>query len=117
MKRTKGEAYAKTYVLTPGASEHHTGYSLDLTDASTVCKKDSDDCNLSPATAGWIAEHAHTYGFIVRYPSGKESIAGISHEPWHIRYVGVVLATQLYETETTLDEFIEEVAPGRLSRQ
>lgn len=117
MKKTNGEAYAKAYVLDPGSSEHHTGYSLDVTDASTACEKDSDDCILSPATAAWIAENAHTYGFIVRYPSGKDSITGISHEPWHLRYVGVVLATQLYETDTTFDEFIGEVAPGRVSRQ
>ncbi len=115
--RTNGEAYAKTYVLTPGSSEHHTGYALDITDASTACTLDSDDCILSPSTAAWIADNAHTYGFIVRYPNGKQDITGISHEPWHLRYVGVVLATQLYETDTAFDEFIEKVAPGRLIKR
>ncbi|MEO5691120.1 MAG: M15 family metallopeptidase [Candidatus Saccharimonadales bacterium] len=114
--RTNGEIFASSYVLAPGASEHHTGYALDVTDASTACTLDSDDCILSPSTAAWIADNAHIFGFIVRYPSGKEAITGISHEPWHLRYVGVVLATQLYETDATFDEFIEVVAPGRVSR-
>ncbi len=115
--QTNGEIYAKKYVLTPGASEHHTGYALDVTDASSACTKDSDDCILSSATAAWVADNAHQYGFIVRYPGGKEAETGISHEPWHLRYVGVVLATQLYETDTAFDEFIEQIAPGRLVRQ
>lgn len=113
-KRTKGEAYADKYVLTPGASEHHTGYAVDVTDASKDCKIDSDDCLLSPATASWIEETAPEFGFIVRYPDGKESITGISYEPWHLRYVGVVLAKQLAENELTFDEFMELAAPGRV---
>lgn len=114
IKRTNGEAYADKYALDPGASEHHTGYAVDLTDASTACEEDSDDCILSPATAAWLADYVSDYGFIIRYPSGKESITGIPHEPWHLRYVGVVLATQLYENDLTLDEFIEQVTPGRI---
>ncbi len=114
MKQTRGESYADQYVLTPGASEHHTGYAVDITDASSGCKKDSDDCILSPATASWLEENAPAHGFIIRYPSGKESITGISHEPWHLRYVGVALARQLTAADLTLDEFIEQVAPGRV---
>lgn len=114
MKTERGSAYAEQYVLTPGASEHHTGYAVDITDASSACKKDADQCILSPATAAWLADNAPGYGFIIRYPSGKESLTGISHEPWHLRYVGVVLATQLSENDLTLDEFIEQIAPGRV---
>jgi D-alanyl-D-alanine carboxypeptidase len=113
-ERTKGEAYAKKYVLTPGASEHHTGYAVDVTDASKDCQADSDDCLLSPASASWIATHAPDFGFIVRYPQGKESTTGISYEPWHLRYVGVVLARQLTDNDLTLDEFMEQAAPGRV---
>jgi D-alanyl-D-alanine carboxypeptidase len=114
MKKARGAAYADQYVLTPGASEHHTGFAVDITDASAACKKDSDDCILSPATAAWLEENAPDFGFIIRYPSGKESITGISHEPWHLRYIGVVLARQLTTAGLTLDEFIEQVAPGRV---
>lgn len=113
MKRARGESVARQFVLDPGASEHHTGYAVDLTDYSNACIKDSDECILSPATATWIENNAHLYGFIVRYPSGKESITGIAHEPWHVRYVGVALARALYESDTTFDEFIQSVAPGR----
>lgn len=110
---TRGEALASQYVLLPGASEHHTGYAVDLTDASAQCRVDIDQCNLSPATAEWIATHAPDYGFIVRYPSGKKDITGIAHEPWHLRYVGKVLARQLTDNDLTLDEFILLAAPGR----
>ena len=114
LERTKGEAYAKKYVLTPGSSEHHTGYAVDVTDASTDCESDSDDCLLSPASAAWLAENAPEFGFIIRYPDGKESETGISYEPWHLRYVGVVLARQLTENDMTFDEFIERATPGRI---
>lgn len=114
METERGTSYAEQYVLTPGASEHHTGYAVDVTDASSACTKDADECNLSPATAAWLRDNAADYGFIIRYPSGKESITGISHEPWHLRYVGVVLARQLSENDLTLDEFIEQIAPGRV---
>lgn len=112
--KTKGEALAKEYVLTPGASEHHTGYAVDVTDASASCKVDSDKCNLSPASAAWLADNAPAYGFIIRYPSGKEPITGIAHEPWHLRYVGKALATRLSDSGISFDEFIEQIAPGRV---
>lgn len=112
--RTRSEAVAKQYVLTPGTSEHHTGYAVDITDASVRCEQDSSECNLSPASATWLATNSPKYGFIVRYPSGKEPITGIAHEPWHFRYVGVVLAMQLTEADLALDEFIEQATPGRI---
>ncbi len=113
----KGEAAAKQYVLSPGTSEHHTGYAVDITDASDACTTDTDRCILSPATAAWLAERGPDFGFIIRYPSGKEPITGIAHEPWHLRYVGVVLARRLTVADLTLDEFIEQVAPGRIRQQ
>lgn len=111
---TKGEAMAKQYVLSPGTSEHHTGYAVDVTDASDGCQQNSDKCNLSPLSAAWLAEHATEYGFIIRYPSGKEPITGIAHEPWHLRYVGVTLARQLSKNDMAFDEFVQQVAPGRV---
>lgn len=111
---SKGETAAKQFVLAPGASEHHTGYAVDITDASAGCQADSDKCNLSPDSAAWLAEHAPDYGFIIRYPSGKEPITGIAHEPWHLRYVGVNLARKLTANDLTFDEFVEQVTPGRI---
>jgi D-alanyl-D-alanine carboxypeptidase len=53
-----------------------------------------------------VAEHAHEYGFVVRYLKGKEAITGYEYEPWHLRYVGVDLATQLYKNKLTLEEYL-----------
>ncbi len=55
----------------------------------------------------WVSENAHRFGFIVRYPKGKEDITGYFYEPWHIRYLGVELATKVYESGLTLEEYME----------
>lgn len=111
---SRGEAAAQEFVATPRGSEHHTGLAIDIDDNSPQCITDSFACTLSPASAAWLAENAPAFGFILRYPEGKKSVTGISAEQWHFRYVGVPLATQLTETGLTFDEFITQVAPGRL---
>ena len=55
----------------------------------------------------WLAEHAHEYGFILRYPADKEEITGILYEPWHFRYVGKQAALFLWESNLSLEEFWE----------
>lgn len=57
----------------------------------------------------WVTENAHKYGFIIRYPKGKEEITGYSYEPWHIRYVGQEVANYLFEHNLTLDEYFAQV--------
>jgi hypothetical protein len=54
----------------------------------------------------WLTKHAHEYGFIIRYPQGKEDITGYSYEPWHLRYVGETVAKELIRTGKTLDEYL-----------
>lgn len=98
-----GQAAADTYSARPGHSEHQTGLAVDLDDFGgcylNACFGDT------PAGA-WLAEHAADYGFIVRYPAGKESITGFTPEPWHFRYVGPELAGEMTRTgTTTLEEF------------
>ena len=56
----------------------------------------------------WLRDNAHKYGFIMRYPKGKEYITGIEYEPWHFRYVGPEAATIIYENDLCLEEFWEE---------
>ncbi len=109
---SKGETLAKRYVATPGTSEHHTGLSIDLSDADETCALDSNGCQLSFDSIDWLATNAYEYGFINRYPEGKQPITGIGFEPWHYRYVGIPLAAALYESDLTLDEAIEQMAPG-----
>ena len=54
----------------------------------------------------WLADNAHRYGFILRYPEGKEAITGIAYEPWHYRYVGKAAAEEIYDTGLTLEEYL-----------
>ena len=70
-----------------------------------------DDCFERTAAGKWLAAHAHEYGFILRYPKGKESITGYQYEPWHFRYVGRELAGALHQSGLTMEEawsYIEE---------
>lgn len=112
--RAKGEALAKQYVASPGTSEHHTGLAVDVTDESLGCQKDADACNLSSDTASWLSDNVSEFGFIIRYPSGEQPVTGIAYEPWHLRFVGSPLAHQLKDSDLTFDEFIMQVAPGRV---
>lgn len=85
----------------PGASEHQTGLSFDVT------VETADGFENTPQY-GWLIQHAHEYGFIQRYPANKSDITGISYEPWHYRYVGVDAATRMWKTGQTLEEFLGE---------
>ncbi|MGG3476109.1 M15 family metallopeptidase [Peribacillus frigoritolerans] len=102
-----GEEKAKTYSAMPGTSEHETGLAIDVTTHDGACA--AQDCFGDTKEAGWLAEHAHEYGFIIRYPEGKENITGYKYEPWHIRYVGVDTATEIYEAKITLEEYYNAV--------
>lgn len=107
----KGMSYVEAYrlssqvVTVPGASEHQIGLALDI-----VCNNYRDlDEGFGDTDAGiWLAENSYKYGFILRYPKGKEQITGIEYEPWHFRYVGVEAATVMTRDGMTLEEFWEE---------
>ena len=100
--KNNGKKEADTFSARPGYSEHETGLTFDLIDKHgelVESKKEAD----------WIAKNAHKYGFIVRYPEGKEEITGYMPEAWHLRYVGDV-ATKIYESNLTLEEYLD--VPG-----
>lgn len=98
-----GQAAADRYSAKPGTSEHQTGLSLDICISNTSCNLDQ---SFGATEAGkWVAQHAHEYGFVVRYLNGKEAITGYEYEPWHLRYVGKDLATQLFDSGQTMEEF------------
>ncbi len=100
--RTDGQASADTYSARPGHSEHQTGLAVDVGNGT---------CNLlacfgDTAAGKWLANNAHTYGFIIRYPSGQSRTTGYQYEPWHLRYVGTSLANEMRKQKTlTLEEF------------
>lgn len=97
-----GEDAANRYSAHPGESEHQTGLAVDITSVSLTCYL--DECFADTNDGKWLADNAYRYGFILRYPKGKEAITGYQFEPWHYRYVGADLATALHESNLTLDE-------------
>lgn len=107
-----GMTYMEAYQLAgqasalPGNSEHEVGLALDI-----VCDKYSDlKEGFADTDAGkWLAENSCKFGFILRYPKGKEYVTGIEFEPWHFRYVGVDAAMVITERDITLEEFREEL--------
>jgi D-alanyl-D-alanine carboxypeptidase len=108
----KGYSYMDAYklasmtVTVPGASEHQIGLALDIVSTSYSALQ----TGFGETTAGrWLKEHCDEYGFILRYPQGKEYITGIQYEPWHFRYVGKEAAAQIMDREITLEEFLEEL--------
>ncbi len=98
-----GQEAADKYSARPGHSEHMTGLAMDVAELSGRCA--ARNCFADTEEAKWLAEHAHEFGFIIRYPLGKEEITGYQYEPWHLRYVGVELAQILYENDWTMEEF------------
>ncbi len=99
-----GEEVAATYSSRPGYSEHHTGLCTDV--SSPVMGFELDASYGDTAEGEWIAENAYKYGFVVRYPQGKDDLTGYTYEPWHLRYLGIPLATYLHETGLCYEEFI-----------
>ncbi|MPW27298.1 D-alanyl-D-alanine carboxypeptidase family protein [Alkalibaculum sp. M08DMB] len=102
---SKGQAHADKYSAPPGKSEHQTGLAMDITSADVAFQLSTDFGHTEEGI--WVNENAHKFGFIIRYPKGKESIVGYEYEPWHIRYVGVELATKIFESDLTMEEYFE----------
>ncbi|EGK13384.1 D-alanyl-D-alanine carboxypeptidase [Desmospora sp. 8437] len=89
----------------PGTSEHQTGLAMDITCSAVGFKLNRSFAQTREGR--WVAEHAHQHGFIIRYPEGKEEITGYTYEPWHLRYVGKKMATELKRKNLTLEEYYE----------
>lgn len=94
-----GEEAANTFSAKPGFSEHQTGLTFDLKDFNGQLVED-------PITSQWIKDNCAKYGFILRYPEGKEDITGYIYEPWHLRYVGEEVANQIMNNNTTLEQYL-----------
>ena len=102
------EAYKKACVTvtSPNASEHQIGLAFDIYTQSHMLLNKA----FAKTDAGkWLAAHCYEYGFILRYPEGKEYLTGVQYEPWHFRYVGVEAATVITKEGITLEEFLEDL--------
>ncbi len=105
-----GQAAADTFSARPGFSEHQTGLAVDLGAADGSC--DLEICFEDTTAGQWIKNNAVNYGFIVRYPKGRESETGYQYEPWHLRFLGTDIAGQVQASGKTLDEFYGIEAGG-----
>mgnify|MGYP004467631903 FL=1 len=97
----EARALAATYVAQVGYSEHEAGLAIDII---AKANKSDDD-----TVWAWMKEHCAEYGFILRYPEGKEGVTGMSYEPWHFRYVGVEAAQKIMGAGITLEEYLGQV--------
>jgi len=102
-----GQEAAAEAVAYPGTSEHQTGLAMDISSRSVGLNLTQEYENTIEGQ--WLAANAHLYGFILRYPKGKEEITGYKFEPWHFRYVGKAYAGKIYEENLTLEEFFDIV--------
>lgn len=101
----KGVSYTNKYSAMPGKSEHQTGLSIDVSAASIGYRLEPI---FSETKEGiWLANNCYQYGFIIRYPKDKSDITGYAYEPWHIRYVGIDVATYLYKNNLTFEEYVK----------
>jgi D-alanyl-D-alanine carboxypeptidase len=108
---TRGLAVAEKLSARPGHSEHQLGLAADFSAKGQGCV--IMVCFGKTEAGIWLAENAHAYGFILRYPRGYRTITGFQYEPWHFRYVGVELASEMKTIGTkTLEEFWRlQIAP------
>lgn len=102
-----GKKKALKYSALPGTSEHETGLAIDVSgingaDAASTAFNTTRE-------ARWLAQNARNFGFIVRYPQGKEQITGYEYEAWHLRYVGVDAARTIAGKGITLEEYLGEI--------
>ena len=97
----EARALAATYVAQVGYSEHEAGLAIDIV---AKANKSDDD-----TVWAWMKEHCAEYGFILRYPEGKEGVTGMRYEPWHFRYVGVEAAQKIMGAGITLEEYLGRV--------
>ncbi len=102
-----GKEKADTYSARPGYSEHQSGLTFDVNEVS--------DKFINTPEANWLSENCYKYGFILRYPNGKQDVTGFKYEAWHFRYVGKELAEKLYNNGDwlTIEEYfgIDSVYP------
>lgn len=101
----QAEQIAGENVAKPGTSEHQLGLAVDIVDLrQQVLEREQEDT----PTQQWLMENSWKYGFILRYPSEKSHITGITYEPWHYRYVGKEAAAEIYAQQLCLEEYLQQ---------
>ncbi len=111
-EKRDGIEKARTYSAHPGSSEHETGLAIDVSGIDGKCA--ALDCFAARKEAIWLDQHAHKYGYIIRYPKGKEAITGYQYEPWHIRFVGTDNSKEMALKEITLEDYFLHLSSGSI---
>lgn len=107
-KNRLGEESAGRRVAAIGTSEHHTGLAVDV--SLVIDGKCTDECTGEEPEMVWLRDNCYKYGFILRYPKGKENITGFVYEPWHFRYVGSIQkALDIKKSNLTFDEYVSKI--------
>ncbi|MFS0749096.1 D-alanyl-D-alanine carboxypeptidase family protein [Oceanobacillus sp. 1P07AA] len=101
-----GEKHANTFSARPGESEHQTGLAMDVTSPEVNFNLETEFGETNEGK--WVKENAAKYGFIIRFPEGKEDITKYQFEPWHLRYVGHKAAEEIMNEDITLEEYLEK---------
>lgn len=100
LSREDAAAKAATVILPPGTSEHNLGLAMDICNTNSTFSSQKE--------YKWLTEHAHEYGFILRYTAEKQPVTGIIPEPWHWRYVGIEHAAKIKESGLCLEEYVQQ---------
>jgi len=103
-RRYGTEEKANQISARPGESEHQTGLAMDVSCQSVNFGLEETFGDTDEYV--WLKDNAYRFGFIIRYPKGKEYLTEYTYEPWHLRYVGQDLATKLYEQQITYEEYL-----------
>ncbi len=103
--QSEGERLAGEIVAVPGTSEHQLGLALDIVDSSY---QTLDEQQENTEVQKWLMANSWKYGFILRYPTDKRDITGITYEPWHYRYVGKEAAKEIYDAGICLEEYLSQ---------
>ena len=107
-----GPDYCEKYLAKVGYSEHHTGLAIDIliVKPDGYVENDNEEMLADTETFAKIHQHLAQFGFILRYPEGKEDITGYNYEPWHFRFVGEDVAKTIIENHLTLEEYLAQTA-------
>ena len=105
--RSRARKAALRTVAEPGCSEHHLGLAFDINVPGASVFKGTKQCK-------WLHAHCWEYGFIVRYPEGKEDITGFTAEAWHFRYVGVLHAEYMRDHDLCLEDYLQGIEDGTI---
>lgn len=107
LTQAEAEAQAATWVARPGTSEHNLGLAADIVSGDWYVGHNdlTQDFEETPQFQ-WLYEHCAEYGFVLRYPKGKEDVTGVVYEPWHYRYVGKKAAAEIMKDGLSLEEYL-----------